>query len=100
MKKFADLWWLVAIATVIAYLFLSDALGDLKKFNDDMSGFSGFASGFLHGLVMDLGYVGRVDDAQAKLVSRALFWQNIYRLFLLAAIVSAGAKLYFRKQQK
>jgi hypothetical protein len=97
MRTISKLWWLIAIVTLIAYAFYSDALDDLRVFNANNSGVGGFFSGFVHGLIGDDTYPGHLEEAQSQLVSRAILWQNVFRFCFLAALVSGGLKLFTRQ---
>jgi hypothetical protein len=99
MKKLADIWWVWTAITLVVYYFYRDALSDLQSLIDSVSGWRGFFAGFLHGLILDLGFAGRVETATQELVSRAILWQNLFRFSFLVSAVSVGVKIHFKIQE-
>ena len=100
VKKFADFWWLIAVGTIVVYFIYSNALGDLKRFDNNNSGVNALAKGFIHGLAFDLEFPERVEAAETKLISWAVLWQNIFRFCFIATLITGGAKFYFGRQPK
>ena len=89
-------WWVVAlIATAFSYYMLNAAMDEFRAFAEAQSGWRGFMTGFMHGLVFDFDLIRRVDVQQRQLLLPVIYWQNIFRGCLLASILTGTLKLYY-----